>query len=161
MVKIIKLPDYDSIDKALECYYISNSLVVERDLNQPGNISELFYCIELSYKLKEYLFNILRINPDLDYRGYSNLEYLIEGIKNMLSKEYNTSHNTKISPVFYTVEKHEPGKPTFVRPKEPDKENNKNVKEDILEYMVKAVMKMVPGRGLTDEEIEKFQNLYK
>lgn len=161
MIKVIKIYDYDSIDKVLEHYYSSNNLVIERALNRSRGELELFYCIELSCKLKEYFFNIPRINPDLDYEGYSNLEGLIEGIKDMLSKEYNTSHNIKISPVFYTVTKQESGKLVFVRPKEFNKEKNKIREDDILEYMVKAVMKIVPSHGLTDKEIEKFQNLFK
>ena len=110
-----------------------------------GNGLELGCYIELGYyyDTNEYYFYAESMGADFDEEEFhENLEDLVKVANKILSKTYNTQYGARMKPLFYTIVNHE----------SINSETMKAFKEFVGPFN---------SRGLTDEEIEKFQNLYK
>ena len=166
MVDVLKIPNHESIGSILESYYNSDKQAEEKiknnfetlyageDLSKEergkltmecGNGLELGCYIELGYyyDTNEYYFYAESMGADCDEEEFhENLEDLVKVANKILSKTYNTQYGARMKPLFYTIVNHE----------SINSETMKAFKEFVGPFN---------SRGLTDEEIEKFQNLYK
>ncbi len=169
MVDVLKIPNYESIDSIFESYYNSDKLAEEKIKNnletlyarediskeerdklatECGNGLEFGCYIELGYYYgtNEYYFDAESMGADFDEEEFhENIGDLVKVINKILSKRYNLQYGTRMKPLFYTVVDHE------------------SVNNETTGAMkaFKEFFGSLDSRGLTNEEIEKFQNLFK